>query len=76
MPTPRGSDEVIGKHQTRASALVRHIILMLTSYHFLSNSLVCVPAFYLSLKSYSVGIKITFLKDWKDIFPVQLDNHL
>lgn len=42
MPRPRGSDEMIGKHQTRASALVRHIILMLSCYHFLSNILVCV----------------------------------
>lgn len=41
MPRPRGSDEVIGKHQARASSLVRNI-LMLTCYHFLSKSLVCV----------------------------------
>lgn len=45
MLSPRGSDEVIGKHQTRASALVRHITLMLTCYNFLSNSLIRVASF-------------------------------
>lgn len=40
MPGPRGSDEVIGKHQARASALVRHVILILACYNFLSNGLV------------------------------------
>lgn len=68
MPKPGGSDEVTEKNETGTSALGIHLILMLTCYHFLSNSLVSVPRFphkmdiifFVFEKLFFLDIKMTF----------------
>lgn len=83
MPKPRGSDEVIGKHQAGASALGTHLIPMLTCYHFLSNGLVNVPRFLDKMDIILFVFEKLFflyqndlLKDRKEALAGKLDNHL
>lgn len=83
MPKPRGSNEVIGKQQTEASARGMHLILMLTCSRFLSNGSVCVLRFphkmdiiLFVFEKLFLRYQNDLLKDRKKTLSGKLDHHL